>query len=158
MMDDTVYREEASFYSNWNPGVNFKGLARAVVENVTPFGPGWFEGSGGSSIAQQLVKNVYIEPEKRFDRRIERKVKETVVAVELKRRYSDDEILGWYLNTIGYGNFAFGVEAAAQRYFGVSAKDLTLAQSAMLAGIPQAPGRFTPVLPDNLERAKARQK
>ena len=88
---------------------------------------------------------------------MERKVKETVIAFELKRRYSDDEILGWYLNTIGYGNFAFGVEAAAQRYFGVSAKDLTLAQSAMLAGIPQAPGRLTPVLPDNLGRAKARQ-
>jgi membrane peptidoglycan carboxypeptidase len=158
MIDATVSTEDASFYSSWNPGVNFKGLARAVMENVTPFGPGWFEGSGGSSITQQLVKNVYIEPEKRFDRRMERKIKETVIAFELKRRYSDDEILGWYLNTIGYGNFAFGVEAAAQRYFGVSAKDLTLAQSAMLAGIPQAPGRFTPVLPDNLERAKARQK
>jgi membrane peptidoglycan carboxypeptidase len=158
MIDATVSTEDASFYSSWNPGVNFKGLARAVMENVTPFGPGWLEGSGGSSITQQLVKNVYIEPGKRFDRRIERKVKESVIAVELKRSYSDDQILEWYLNAIDYNNKAFGVEAAAQRYFGVSAKDLTLAQSAMLAGIPQAPGRFTPALPENLERAKARQK
>jgi len=157
MIDATVSTEDASFYSGWNPGVNFKGLGRAFVENLTPFGPGWLEGSGGSSITQQLVKNVYVDPEKRFDRRIERKVKETVIAVELKRKYSDDQILEWYLNTITYGNFAFGVEAAAQRYFGVEAKDLTLAQAAMLAGIPQAPGRFTPVLPANAERAKARQ-
>src|SRR3990172_5397185 len=99
-----------------------------------------------------------MDGEKRFDRRVERKVKESVIAVELKRRYSDDQILEWYLNTIDYANQAFGVQAAAQRYFGVEAKDLTLAQSAMLAGIPQAPGRFTPVLPDNAERAKARQK
>jgi membrane peptidoglycan carboxypeptidase len=158
MIDATVSTEDASFYSNWNPGVNFKGLARAAMENLTPFGPGWFEGSGGSSITQQLVKNVYIEPERRFDRRVERKVKESVIAVELKRRYSDDQILEWYLNTIDYANQAFGVQAAAQRYFGVEAKDLTLTQSAMLAGIPQAPGLFTPVLPDNLPRAKARQK
>jgi membrane peptidoglycan carboxypeptidase len=155
MIDATISTEDATFYSN--PGVNFKGLARAAMENLTPFGPGWFEGSGGSSITQQLVKNVYIEPDKRFDRRIERKVKETVIALELKRSYSDDQILEWYLNSIYYGNFAYGAEAAAQRYFGVPAKDLTLAQAAMLAGIPQAPGRYTPVLPDNLERAKVRQ-
>jgi len=155
MIDATVSTEDASFYGN--PGVNFKGLTRALMENLTPFGPGWFEGSGGSSITQQLVKNVYVEPEKRFDRRIERKIKETVIALELKRNYSDDQILEWYLNQIYYGNFAYGVEAATQRYFGVPAKDLTLAQAAMLAGIPQAPGRYTPVVPDNLERAKVRQ-
>jgi len=160
MIDATVSTEDSSFYSNWNPGVNFKGLGRAFVENLTPFGPGWFEGSGGSSITQQLVKNVYIPRDERGlpPHTIERKIKETVIAVELKRRYSDDQILEWYLNTISYANQAFGVEAAAQRYFGVSAKDLTLAQSAMLAGIPQAPARYTPVLPDNLKRAKARQK
>ena len=156
MIDATVSTEDASFYGN--PGINFKGLLRAATENLTPFGPGFFEGSGGSSITQQLVKNVYIEPEKRFDRRIERKVKETVIALELKRQYSDDQILEWYLNTIDYLNFAFGAEAAAQRYFGVSAKELTLAQAAMLAGIPQAPGLYSPVVPDNAERAKARQR
>ena len=155
MIDATVSTEDASFYDN--PGVNFKGLARAAMENLTPFGPGFLEGSGGSSITQQLVKNVYVEREKRFDRRIERKVKETVIALELKRTYSNDQILGWYLNSIDYANFSFGVEAAAQRYFGVSAKDLTLAQAAMLAGIPQAPGIYTPVVAENVERAKARQ-
>ena len=155
MIDATVSTEDASFYEN--PGVNFRGLARAAMENLTPFGPGFLEGSGGSSITQQLVKNVYVEREKRFDRRIERKVKETVIALELKRKYTDDEILGWYLNSIDYANFSFGVEAAAQRYFNVSAKDLTLAQAAMLAGIPQAPGIYTPVVAENLERAKARQ-
>jgi membrane peptidoglycan carboxypeptidase len=156
MIDATVSTEDASFYSN--PGVNFKGLFRAAMENLTPFGPGWLEGSGGSSITQQLVKNVYIQREQRFDRRIERKVKETVIALELKRKYSDDQILAWYLNTIDYGNFSFGVEAAAQRYFGVRAKDLTLAQAAILAGIPQAPGLYSPVVPENRERAKARQR
>jgi membrane peptidoglycan carboxypeptidase len=155
MIDATVATEDASFYSN--PGVNFRGLARAAMENLTPFGPGLFEGSGGSSITQQLVKNVYIDPSERFDRRVERKIKETVIAIELKREYSDDQILSWYLNSIYYGNFAYGVEAASQRYFGVAAKDLSLAQAAMLAGIPQAPGRYTPVIPDNVARAEARQ-
>ncbi len=156
MIDATVSTEDASFYSN--PGVNFKGLLRAAAENLTPFGPGFLEGSGGSSITQQLVKNVYIEPDKRFDRRIERKIKEMVIALELKREYSDDQILEWYLNTIYYGNFAYGVKGAAQRYFSVSAKDLTLAQAAMLAGIPQAPGDYTPVIPDNVKDAKKRQR
>jgi len=151
----TIATEDASFYGN--PGVNFRGLARATMENLTPFGPGFLEGSGGSSITQQLVKNVYIEEGKRFDRRIERKVKETVIALELKREYSDDQILEWYLNQVDYANHAYGAEAATRRYFGKSAKDLTLAQAAMLAGIPQAPGRYTPVVADNLERAKARQ-
>lgn len=156
IIDATISTEDQSFYGN--PGVNFRGLARAAMENLTPFGPGWFEGSGGSSITQQLVKNVYIDAEDRFDRRVERKVKETVIAVELKRKYSDDQILEWYLNTIDYANQSFGVQAASQRYFGVSAKDLTLAQAAMLAGIPQAPGDYTPVLSDNQKRAKARQR
>lgn len=155
MIGATIATEDASFYDN--PGVNFRGLTRAAIENFTPFGPGFLEGSGGSSITQQLVKNVYIKPEERFDRKVERKIKETVIALELKKQYSDDQILGWYLNQVDYANHAFGVEAAALRYFGVHAKDLTLAQAAMLAGIPQAPGLYTPALPENQERAKARQ-
>ena len=155
MIGATIATEDASFYDN--PGVNFRGMARAAIENFTPFGPGFLEGSGGSSITQQLVKNVYIKPEERFDRKVERKVKETVIALELKSKYSDDQILEWYLNQLSFANHAFGVEAAAQRYFGVHAKDLTLAQAAMLAGIPQAPGLYTPALPENQERAKARQ-
>ena len=69
----TVATEDASFYGN--PGVNFRGLARAAMENLTPFGPGFLEGSGGSSITQQLVKNIYIDRSERFDRRVQRKIK-----------------------------------------------------------------------------------
>lgn len=151
----TIATEDASFYGN--PGVNFKGLARAAVENLTPFGPGFLEGSGGSSITQQLVKNIYIDRSERFDRRVQRKVKETVIALELKREYDDNQILEWYLNTIDYANFAFGAEAASERYFGKSSKDLTLAEAALLAGLPQAPGYYTPAIPENRDRAKARQ-
>ncbi|MBI1885844.1 MAG: transglycosylase domain-containing protein [Chloroflexi bacterium] len=151
----TIATEDASFYSN--PGVNFKGLARAAWENLTPFGPGFLKGSGGSSITQQLVKNVYISPEERFDRKFERKVRETVIALELKRRYDDDQILEWYLNQIYYGNFAYGVEAAAQRYFNKPAKDLTLAEAAMLAGIPSAPAYYSPIIKGNRKASIERQ-
>jgi len=151
----TVATEDASFYSN--PGVNFRGLARAAVENLTPFGPGFLEGSGGSSITQQLVKNVYISQEDRFERRAERKIKETVIALELKRKHSDHQILEWYLNQIYYGNFAYGSQAAAQRYFNKRSLDLTLGEAALLAGLPQAPGDYTPAIPENREIAKHRQ-
>jgi membrane peptidoglycan carboxypeptidase len=151
----TVSTEDASFYSN--PGVNIKGLLRAALENLTPFGPGFLKGSGGSSITQQLVKNVYIPPEERTERSIGRKLKEVVLAIELKRRYDDDQILEWYLNQVYYGNFANGAEAAAWRYFGKPAKDLTLAEAAMLAGIPSAPGDYSPVIPENRPAAIERQ-
>jgi membrane peptidoglycan carboxypeptidase len=151
----TVSTEDASFYDN--PGVNIKGLLRAAMENLTPFGPGFFKGSGGSSITQQLVKNVYIPPEERAERSLGRKVKEVILAIELKRRYDDDQILEWYLNQVYYGNFAYGAEAASWRYFGKPAKDLTLAEAAMLAGIPSAPGYYTPVIPENRPEATRRQ-
>lgn len=150
----TVATEDASFYHN--PGVNFRGLVRAAWENLTPFGPGFLAGSGGSSITQQLVRNIYIDPSQRFDRKIQRKVKETVIALELKHKYADSQILEWYLNQISYGDVN-GAQAAAVRYFGKGAKDLTLAEAALLAGLPQAPGQYTPAIPENRERAKARQ-
>ena len=151
----TVSTEDASFYDN--PGVNIKGLMRAVMENLTPFGPGFFKGSGGSSITQQLVKNVYIPQEEWVERSLGRKLKEVILAIELKRRYDDDQILEWYLNQVYYGNFAYGAEAASWRYFGKPAKDLTLAEAAMLAGIPSAPGDYTPVIPENRPEATRRQ-
>ncbi len=153
----TVATEDASFYDN--PGVNINGLLRAFRTNLPESvgGEGYGKGSGGSSITQQLVKNVYLTPDERLDRRVERKIKETVIALELKRIYDDDQILEWYLNQIPYGNFAYGAEAASQRYFGKNVKDLSLAEAAMMAGLPQAPGLFTPALPENLERARARQ-
>ena len=151
----TIATEDPSFFDN--PGVNFRGTARAVFENLTPFGPGLFKGTGGSSITQQLARNIYVDPEQRADRRVTRKVKETVIALELKRRYEDDQILAWYLNQIFYGNYAYGAEVAAQNYFGKSAKDLTLAEAALLAGLPQAPNQYTPAIAENVERAKGRQ-
>ncbi|HSP55431.1 MAG TPA: transglycosylase domain-containing protein, partial [Dehalococcoidia bacterium] len=158
----TVATEDASFYGN--PGVNFKGLARAAMENLTPFGGGFFGGSGGSSITQQLAKNIYIQKDSQgvAPRTIERKIKETVIALELKRKYSDDQILEWYLNQIYYGNFSFGAEAASKQFFGKDAKDLTLAEAALLAGLPQAPGRYIPQPPkagpaESQPAAKTRQ-
>jgi membrane peptidoglycan carboxypeptidase len=151
----TVATEDPSFFEN--PGVNFRGLARAAFENLTPFGPGFGQGSGGSSITQQLARNIYLKSEERYDRRVKRKVKETVIALELKRKYSDEQILQWYLNAIYYGNYAYGVETAAQSYFGKSAKDLTLAEAALLAGLPQAPNDYTPAVETNREFAKQRQ-
>ncbi len=155
----TIATEDASFYEN--PGVNFRGLARAFLENFTPFGPGFLEGSGGSSITQQLVRNLYGRIEEGwFERTIERKVKEVVLALEMRRQYSSDQVLEWYLNQVFYGNNSYGVEAAARNYFGKSAKDLTLGEAALLAGIPKAPALYDPTRPDrpeNKERAEQRR-
>ncbi|RLC56675.1 MAG: hypothetical protein DRI30_05500 [Chloroflexi bacterium] len=154
----TIATEDASFYGN--PGVNFRGLARAAWENLTPFGSDLFEGSGGSSITQQLARNIYIDFDERSARGrtgAERKIKETVIAFELKQNYSDDQILEWYLNQIFYGANAYGAEAASNQFFGKDAKDLTLAQAALLAGLPQAPGDYDPTNSDKLPFAEARQ-
>jgi membrane peptidoglycan carboxypeptidase len=142
LIDATVATEDSSFYSN--PGVNIKGLLRAAYENFFPGQPDFLKGSGGSSITQQLVKNVYISQAERQKRSISRKLKETVYALELTNRYSKDQILAWYLNQIPYGGIFNGVEAAAQGYYGKSAKDLTLAEAALLAGIPACPSCYDP--------------
>jgi uncharacterized protein YabE (DUF348 family) len=97
-------------------------------------------GPGGSTITQQLVKLTFLSSEKS----ISRKVKEAILAAEITRRYDKDTILRIYLNEIYYGNLAYGIEAAAETYFGKHAKDLTLAQASMLAGLPQAPAYYDP--------------
>jgi membrane peptidoglycan carboxypeptidase len=142
----TVATEDASFYTN--PGVNFNGLARAAWENLSPFGgTGFFGGSGGSSITQQLVKNIYITQSEWNDTsatsKIDRKLKESVIALELKRKFDNNQIMDWYLNQIFYGRNAYGIEAASHQYFGKKASDLTLAEAAYLAGLPQAPGTYS---------------
>jgi membrane peptidoglycan carboxypeptidase len=142
LIQATIATEDASFYHN--PGVNVRGLVRAGIENFITADTGLLQGSGGSSITQQLVKNVFIPPEERYERSVARKLKESVFSLELTRRYSKDQILEWYLNQIYYGNRASGVGAAARRYFGTTAKDLTLAQAAFLAGLPQSPARYDP--------------
>ncbi len=141
----TIATEDNSFFTN--PGINIKGLFRAAYENT--LGGGVLEGSGGSSITQQLVKNVYIPVEDRRERfnaeGLNRKLKETVYAMELTQRYSKEQVLEWYVNQISYGGVYNGVEAAAQGYFGKAAKDLTLAEAALLSGIPQSPAAYDPV-------------
>jgi len=151
----TISTEDDSFFTN--PGVNIKGLARAGWENFSPFDdtPGVLGGSGGSSITQQLVKNVYIPEKERQQRSISRKLKETVYAIELTQRYSKERILEWYVNQISYGGVYNGIEAAAQGYFGKAAKDLTIGEAALLAGIPQSPAAYDPV--NNLEAAAERR-
>jgi membrane peptidoglycan carboxypeptidase len=155
LIDATIATEDASFWDN--PGVNFRGLTAAALENFSPFGdtPGFLQGRGGSSITQQLIKNVYFSFEERSERNIDRKLKETVLALELTRQYSKEQILEWYLNLISYGNLYNGVEAASQGYFGKAASELTLAEGALLAGIPSSPSRYDPV--NNFDAAKQRQ-
>jgi len=143
MVKATISTEDQSFYTN--NGLNTRGLMRAAVENFTPFRSSFLEGSGGSSITQQLAKNVYIPREERAQRSVDRKFKETVIALELTKRYSKDQILEWYLNSISYGGIYTGVQAAAEGYFGKDAKDLTLPEAALLAGIPQSPAGYAPL-------------
>ncbi len=150
----TVSTEDADFYEN--NGLNLKGLVRAGLENFSPFGgEDLFGGSGGSSITQQLAKNVYIPQEERLERSVDRKLKETVIALELTKKYSKEQILEWYLNSISYGGIYVGIQAASEGYFGKSAKDLTLAEASLLAGIPQSPAAYEPIA--NHEAAKSRQ-
>ena len=144
----TIAIEDKTFYEN--PGYDLEGILRALWSNLTSS-----EIQGGSSITQQLVKNVLIEPEERTQVTFERKIKELILAIRISEEYSKDQILEWYLNTNFYGNLAYGVEAGAQVYFGKSVGELSLAESAMLAAIPQSPG-LNPI--DNFDLAKERQR
>ena len=143
MIAATISTEDASFWSN--PGVNTRGLVRAGLEALHLRSADAASNTGGSSITQQLVKNIYIPLADRSQRSYSRKAKETVYAIELSKRYSKNQILEWYLNQISYGGLYNGVEAASLGYFGKHAKDLTLPEAAMLAGIPAGPVRYDPV-------------
>jgi len=145
----TIATEDASFYTN--PGVDAKAILRAVLINLR----GGEVLSGGSTITQQLARNVLLPPEERTQRTLTRKLRETVLAWRLARTYSKDEILVLYLNETYYGNLAYGVEAAAQAYFGKSAAELDLAECALLAGLPQSPAGYNPLV--DPEAAKERQ-
>ncbi len=135
LIDATIATEDPNFYQH--PGVDPVGLVRALYYAVRERD---LSGPGGSTITQQLVKLTFLSPE----RTISRKVKEAILAAEITRRYPKDTILQIYLNEIYYGNLAYGIEAAAETYFGVHASELTLAQAAMLAGLPQAPAYYDP--------------
>ena len=154
LIDATLAAEDAEFWDH--PGVNPKGLARALYENVAFWETGGlFKGSGGSSITQQLAKNLYVQPEDRASRDPRRKLNETLIAFELTRRYSREQILAWYLSNNYYGNGAYGIESASFRYFNKPPAELSLAEAAMLAGLPRAPTYYDPIA--NYEIALQRQ-
>src|SRR5438477_7830958 len=140
----TLATEDRRFYDHF--GIDIAGTARALVTNAQAGGVR----QGGSSITQQLAKNLFLNNE----RTIERKVKEAFLAVWLETRLSKNEILKLYLDRTYMGGGAFGVDAAAQYYFGKSARDVNLAEAAMLAGLFKAPTRFAPHV--NLPAARAR--
>lgn len=143
----TIATEDPSFYTN--AGVDPRGIARALYYYLRYGKP---VAGGGSTITQQLVRNTLITPEPTF----ERKIREAILAIEITRRYSKDQILEYYLNTIPYGNLAYGIEAAAQTYFNKPAESLNLAEAALLAGLPQAPALWDPCA--NPDGALARQR
>jgi penicillin-binding protein 1C len=133
----TIATEDKAFYSH--PGFDPIAIARAFWQNYTS---GNVIVSGASTITQQVARTLLLSPEERFEQSYERKARELVLASEITRRYSKDEILELYLNEINYGNLAYGIEAAAETYFGTSADNLTLGQAAFLAGLPQSPGVY----------------
>lgn len=126
--------EDRRFYSHF--GIDPIGLGRAVVSNLVDrrFG------QGGSTLTQQLAKNLFLKP----DRTIERKIQELLMAFWLEHKFSKDQILEMYLNRVYFGSGSYGVEAASRRYFGKSARDVSLPEAALLAGLLQAPSRLSP--------------
>src|SRR5215472_2394116 len=145
MRDATIAAEDASFYEN--PGFDVRAVVRATYQWLRTGTPQ----SGASTITQQLVKNTLLGPEQTA----ERKIKEAFLAMELTRRYSKDQILEMYMNEISYGNRSYGIEAAAETYFGKPALQLTLPEASLLAGLPQAPSFYDPYT--NRLAAKERQ-
>lgn len=137
--------EDRRFYSHF--GIDPLGLARALVTNVTS---GQMV-QGGSTITQQLAKNMFLSPE----RTLERKVQEVLLAFWLEHRYTKDEILEMYLNRVFFGSNAYGVEAASRRYFNKSARNVTLGEAALLAGLVKAPSRLSPARDPDAAEARA---
>jgi penicillin-binding protein 1A len=141
----TIAIEDRRFYEHG--GIDVEGIARALWEDVRA----GRVVQGGSTITQQLVRNLYISRE----RTLERKVKEACLAIKLNRAWSKDRILSTYINLVPYGNLAYGIEAASQTYFSKHARELTLPEAALLAGLPQAPTTYDPF--NNPTEARARR-
>ena len=147
IVNATIAIEDHTFYSN--SGVDPTAILRAALADYSHHGIK----QGGSTISQQLVKQLFIGPNP--DNSIQRKAKEAVLALLVNRHYTKSQILEMYLNTIFYGSQTYGIEAAARSYFRTNAHDLSLAQASMLAGLPQAPTKYNPLI--NLAAAKSRQ-
>jgi penicillin-binding protein 2D len=142
----TLAIEDHRFYEHW--GFDPQGMARAVITDVKSMS----KEQGASTITQQLARNLYLN----HDRTWTRKIKEAMYTMQIEMQLSKDQILEQYLNQIYYGHAAYGIEAAAQMFLGKSAKELTLAESALLAGIPKGPKYYSPYL--DMQNAKDRQK
>lgn len=148
----TVAIEDRGFYTH--PGVDLSALIRAVLSTLTGKGV-----QGGSTLTQQLIKQIYFSDEAASENRggIARKIKELILSIELEKMYSKEQIITMYLNESPYGGRRNGIESAAQTYFGKSAKDLNLAESAFLAAIPNNPAILNPYYEPGNEALIARQ-
>ncbi len=133
----TIAIEDKNFYNHG--GFSVWAMVRTVITNVI-----YNRSAGGSTLTQQFIKNAVLSNEKT----ITRKIKELIMAYQLEKKFSKDEILQMYLNEIPYGSNAYGVEAASQKYFGKSVRDLNLAEAAILAALPQSPSRYSPYGPN----------
>ena len=143
----TVAIEDRRFYQH--DGIDVEGIARALWKNVSA---GQVV-EGGSTITQQLVRNLYIGREKT----VERKLKEACLAIKLDKAWAKNRILATYMNQVYYGNLAYGIEAAAQTYFSKHASELNLPESAMLAGLPQAPSDYNPFQKEQVAKGRRNQ-
>ncbi|ULT55073.1 PBP1A family penicillin-binding protein [Neobacillus drentensis] len=145
-----IATEDSHFYEHH--GIDIKRTAKAILVNLT----GDFGSQGGSTITQQVIKNSFLTPEKT----LKRKVQEWDLAYQLEQKYSKHDILMMYLNKIYLGNRSYGIAAAAKNYYGIEANDLkklSLAQAAMLAGLPQSPNNYDPTKPENRDDATKRR-
>ena len=145
MIQAIVAVEDSRFYTH--DGYDLKGILRATVDNVEA---GEIE-EGGSTITQQLAKNLFLTNEQSFTRKAE----ELLLARQIEKHFSKDKIIEFYLNTIYFGSNFYGIYDASHGYFGKEPKELTLAESAMLAGLPNAPSLYSPYV--NFMLAKKRQ-
>ncbi|MBZ9571742.1 PBP1A family penicillin-binding protein [Patescibacteria group bacterium] len=146
LKEAVIATEDINFYHHF--GIDFKAVARAVLNNLKLGKPI----QGGSTISQQLIRSSFLTMEKT----LERKTREIILTLELERRYSKDQILGFYLNQIPFGSNAYGVEAASQTYFRKPVSDISLAEAALLASLIKAPSRLSP-FGDNLAELLARK-
>lgn len=144
VMQAVMAIEDNRFYHH--DGVDVRGTIRAAAANLLGK-----EVQGGSTVTQQLVKNLFLTPE----RSISRKLAEAMLSVQVEHQYSKEQIMEMYLNQVYFGNLAYGIEKAAKRYFNISAKDLSVGQSALLAGLLKAPEGLSPY--HSPEKARARQ-
>ncbi|MFZ2330306.1 MAG: biosynthetic peptidoglycan transglycosylase, partial [Atribacterota bacterium] len=136
--------EDSNFYEHH--GISFRGIARAMFENVKESGK-IFQGQGGSTITQQLAVNTFLTREETLSR----KIKDALLALQIERTFTKDEILEMYLNVIYFGHGAYGIVSAANLYFGKQVSELSLAEAALIAGIPRRPYFYSPFI--NLESA-----